>query len=84
MDKGITDAELEFTKNSLLNEEALKYEAPYQKANFLSNIARYGLEKDYTAKQNQLLKNITKDEVNAQIKKYFATNKLTTVIVGDK
>jgi zinc protease len=35
---GITDKELEFTKSSLLNEEALKYEAPYQKASFLSNI----------------------------------------------
>ena len=84
IDKGITDQELEFTKNSLLNEEALKYEAPYQKANFLYNIVRYNLEKDYTAKQNQLLKNISKEEVNQQIKKYFSTNKLTTVIVGDK
>lgn len=82
--EGITDKELEFTKNSLLNEEALKYEAPYQKATFLSNIVRYDLEKDYTLKQNQLLKNITKDEVNQQIKKYFSSNKLTTVIVGDK
>lgn len=81
---GITDAELTFTKNSLLNEEALKYETPFQKAAFLSNIQRNGLEKDYTAKQNALLKNITKEEVNAQIKKYFDVNKLTTVIVGDK
>jgi len=81
---GITDKELEFTKNSLLNEEALKYEAPYQKAAFLSNISRYGLDKDYTAKQNQLLKGMTKDDVNAQIKKYFDANKLTTVVVGDK
>ena len=84
IDKGITDDELEFTKNSLLNEEALKYEAAYQKASFLSNIVRYNLDKDYTAKQNQVLKNISNDEVNQQIKKYFSTNKLTTVIVGDK
>jgi zinc protease len=82
--EGITDKELEFTKNSLLNEEALKYEAPYQKASFLSNILRYNLEKDYTYKQNQLLKNITKEEVNQQIKKHFDSNKLVTVVVGDK
>ena len=80
----ITDAELSFTKNSLLNEEALKYETPYQKASFLSNIQRNNLDKDYTTKQNQLLKTITKEEVNAQIKKSFDINKLTTVIVGDK
>jgi zinc protease len=68
----------------MLNQEALKYEAPYQKAAFLSNIVQYNLDKDYTVKQNQLLKDITKDEVNQQIKKSFSTNKLTTVIVGDK
>ncbi len=84
VENGVTDKELEFTKNSLLNSEALKYESPFQKASFLSNIAQYNLEKDYTLKQNQLLKNITKDEVNQQIKKYFNSSKLTTVIVGDK
>ena len=81
---GITDTELEFTKNSLLNEEALRYEAPEQKAAFLASVARFNLEKDYTAKQNQILKAMTKDEVNQQVKKYFDSNKLTTVVVGDK
>lgn len=81
---GITDKELEFTKSSLLNEEALKYEAPYQKASFLSNIVRYNLDKGYTVQQNQILKNMTKEELNAQIKKSFDLNKLTTVVVGDK
>ncbi len=81
---GLTDAELEFTKNSMLNQEALKYEAPYQKAGFLSQILTYKLDKDFSSKQNALLKAITKDEVNAQVKKYFDSNKLTTVVVGDK
>ncbi len=83
-ENGITDKELEFTKSSLLNEEALKYEAPYQKAAFLSNIVKYNLDKGFTNQQNQILKNMTKDDVNAQIKKYFDVNKLTTVVVGDK
>lgn len=82
--EGITDSELEYTKSALLNEEALRYENPYQKADFLSTIARYNLEKDYTVKQNNILKSITKDEVNQQIKKYFDSSKLTTVVVGDK
>lgn len=81
---GITDKELEFTKNSLMNSEALKYESPYQKAAFLGNVLRYNLDKDYTTKQNQILKNITKEEVNQQIKKYMDANKLTTIVVGDK
>jgi len=81
---GITEAELAYTKSSLLNTEAIKYENPYQKADFLSGIARYGLEKDYTVKQNTILKNMTKEDLNLQVKKYFDSNKLTTVVVGDK
>jgi len=81
---GITDAELAYTKSALLNTEAIKYEDPYQKADFLSSIARFNLEKDYTAKQNQILKSMTKEDINQQIKKYFDSNKLTTVVVGDK
>ncbi|NBQ47423.1 MAG: insulinase family protein, partial [Sphingobacteriia bacterium] len=82
--EGITDAELKYTKDALLNEEALNYESPNQKAGFLSTIARNGLEKDFTAKQNALLKSITKEELNQQIKKNFDSSKLTTVVVGDK
>ena len=82
--QGINDNELVFTKSSLLNEEALKYESPFQKANFLASIIKYNLDKNYTNKQNEILKNITKEEVNQQIKKHFDSNKLTTVVVGDK
>lgn len=81
---GITDEELAYTKSSLLNTEAIRYEAPYQKAEFLSTVSRFNLDRDYTVKQNQILKNMTKDELNQQIKKYFDSNKLTTVVVGDK
>lgn len=81
---GITDAELAYTKSSLLNTEAIRYEAPGQKADFLTGIARYNLDKDYTVKQNQILKAMTKDEVNQQVKKYFDSSKLTTVVVGDR
>jgi zinc protease len=82
--EGITDAELAYTKSALLNTEAIRYENPYHKADFLSTILRYNLEKDYTVKQNQILSSMTKEDVNAQIKKYFDSNKLTTVVVGDK
>ena len=84
VENGITDKELEFTKNSLLNSEALKYESPNQKANLLSLMAKYNLDKNFSMKQNEILKNITKEEINAQIKKYFWPNKLNTIMVGDK
>lgn len=82
--EGLTDAELAFTKNSLLNQEALRFEAPFQKAGFLGNIVRYDLDKNYTRQQNEILRNISRDEVNQQVKKHFDSNKITTVVVGDK
>ncbi|MGB3948930.1 MAG: insulinase family protein, partial [Bacteroidia bacterium] len=82
IEKGITDEEVAFTKSSILNSEALDYETQYQKALFLNKIGRYKLSKDFPAQQAQILKNMTKDEFNQQIKKSYKNN-LTTVIVGD-
>ncbi len=84
VDNGITDKELEFTKSSLLNSEVMKYESPMQKAGFLSQMIKYNLDKDFTTKQNEILKKITKQEVNEQIKKSFLPSKLNTILVGDK
>ena len=81
---GVTDKELDFTKKSLLNQEAIKYESAFQKIGFLTTINKYNLDTDFTAKQNEILKNITKDEVNAQIKKSIKEDRMNTVIVGDK
>ncbi len=81
---GITDDELTFTKNAMLNGDALKYETPGQKAKFLLHMLEYNLDANYVAQQQQILKNITKEELNVQIKKLFDTNKLKTVIIGDK
>ena len=72
------------SQKSLLNQEATKYESAFQKIDFLSNINKYNLDNDYIQKQNEILKKITKEEVNAQIKKYITDDKINTVIVGDK
>jgi zinc protease len=83
-DKGITDAELLFTKNSIGQNEALKYETPMQKAGFIKRILDYNLDKTYTEKQNELLKVITKGEVDALAKKHLPYNNMVILVVGDK
>jgi len=82
--KGITDEELTFLKSSIGQKDALKYEAGYQKTGFLNTILRFGLETNYTEKQNDILKKLTKEDVNALAKKYIDSNKMAIVIVGDK
>ena len=61
---GITNEELRFTKNSLLNSDALKYESPMQKIGFLNNILNYDLDKNYITKQSNILKSINKKEID--------------------
>lgn len=81
---GLKDDEYAFTKSSLLNSEALRYETAFQKASFLSRIAQYNLPKDYTVQQSKVLNDISKDELNALAKKYIDMNKLTIVVVGNR
>jgi zinc protease len=81
---GLTDDEYTYTKNSLLNSEALKYETTFDKAGFLSQIAQYNLPYDYTKQQAKILNEISKEDLNALAKKYLDPGKLTIVVVGNK
>lgn len=84
VESGIKVDELSFTKSSIGQSDALKYETPGQKAGFLKRIIEYNLDKSYVDKQNEILKNITKEEVDALAKKLINTNKMIITIVGDK
>lgn len=83
--KGMTNEELTFTKSSLGQSEARKYETGGQKASFLSRLMTYNLSPSYTIEQNKILMNLKEDEINHFIKDYFPpTNKMLIVLVGDK
>ncbi|MDW8296318.1 MAG: pitrilysin family protein [Raineya sp.] len=83
-ENGITDKELAFTKSSIGQSEALRYETSFQKAAFLNRILTYNLPTNFTEKQNEILKNITKEEINALAKKYLPYNNMAIVVVADK
>jgi len=81
---GITDSELAFVKASIGQSEALRYETGFQKAGFLNRLLEYKLPTNYTETQNQILKGITKEEINTLAKKYLPYNNMIIVVVGDK
>lgn len=81
---GLTDEEVAFTRNSILNSEALRYESPFQKANFLSRIAQYDLPTDFTVKQAQILKDMSKADMNALAKKYINPDNMVILVVGNR
>ncbi len=83
-DNGISAEELNFTKNSIGQSEALKYETATQKAGFIKRILDFNLDKNYTEKQNEILKAITKTEIDALAKKQLPYTKMIILVVGDK
>lgn len=83
-DNGITDEELSFTKNAMAQSEALKYESPNQKLGFIKRVVDYNLDKNYTNQQAEIIKNITKDEINELAKKNIPYDKMIILVVGDK
>jgi zinc protease len=83
-DSGITEDELNFTKKSLSQGDALQYETTYQKAGFLNQIVNYNLPVDYIDQQNKVLQNLTKIEIDAMAKELLPIDKMVIVIVGDK
>ncbi len=80
---GITDDELSFMRNAVGQRDARSYETPWQKAGFLGRILRYDLDRSFVDKQAEIIKTITKDEINALAKKHLAYDKMNILLVGD-
>jgi zinc protease len=81
---GITDQELAFVKSSLGQSDALRYETPIQKAYFLNRIIDYNLPRNFVEQQSDILKKITKAEVDAIAKKQLPVDKMIITVVGNK
>ncbi len=83
-DKGVSADELGFTKSSMGQSDALKYESPFQKAAFLKRLVDYNLDGSYVAKQSQILSSISQAEINDLAKKHLPYGNVNIIIVGDK
>jgi len=81
---GIKPEELEFIKSSMGQNDALQYETAAQKAGFLKRILDYNLDKTFVDKQQEILKAITKEEIDALAAKNLPTDKMYILVVGDK
>lgn len=82
--KGITAEELEFTKSAIGQQDALKYETGNQKAVFVGRLLTYDLPANFVEIQSNILKSISKKEIDALAKKWLNTGKMDILLVGDK
>jgi zinc protease len=82
--KGISADELGFTKSSMGQSDALKYESPFQKASFLKRLVDYNLSGNFVTQQSQILSSISQTEINVLANKHLPYNNVNIIIVGDK
>ncbi|MFW8590153.1 M16 family metallopeptidase [Glaciecola sp. 2405UD65-10] len=82
-EKGMSQEELVFLQSAYTQSDALRYETPSQKARFLMRLLSLDLDKDYTAKQQDIIENIKIDELNALAAKWLDTDKMHILVVGD-
>lgn len=81
---GIADSELDFTRKSLGQADALKYETNGKKASFMDQILKYELPEDFIDQQNRILETITKEEINKLAGELLPYDRMAIVVVGDK
>ncbi|HEV8079107.1 MAG TPA: pitrilysin family protein [Chitinophagaceae bacterium] len=81
---GPKDDELTFMRSAIGQSDALRYETGPQKAQFIRRILDYNLPANYVDVQNNILKGMTKAQMQAFAKQYLNPDKMNILLVGDK
>lgn len=84
VNQGITQEELDFTKKSIGQRDALKYETASQKATFMSYIIHNNFDDQLVKKQLNILQSLTKKDIDQITGKYIHPKQLYIIVVGDK
>ncbi len=80
---GITEEDLEFTKNALLKSNALRFETIGALRGMLTQIARYDYPLDFVKQQETILQNMSPGKHKTLARYYLHPEKMIYLIVGD-
>ncbi len=80
---GVSQSDVDFTKNSLLKGNALRFETQRALLGMLNTMTQNNLPENYIALEENYVKNLTVEEVNAQVQKYIDPMKMYYVVAGD-
>lgn len=78
-----TEADLDVTQNFLLKSKARAFETLQAKLGLLSNISTYGWPYDYVNTQDDVIKNMSIEEIQRLADTYIRPDKMIYLIVGD-
>jgi len=80
---GVSQSDVDFTRNSLLKGNALQYETQRALLGMLNTMSAYGLPENYIELEENYVKNLTVEEVNAIVQKYIDPSRMHYVVAGD-
>ncbi len=81
--EGISQEDLDFTKNALLKSNARRFETYGALIGMLQNMSFYKLPADYIKQQEEITRNMTLEQHKALAQKYLTTEKMAYLVVGD-
>lgn len=80
---GIEPEDLEFTKNSMIKSNARRFETQFSLLGMLQERSNYGLDADYIADEEAVVRNMTLEQHKELANKYLDESKMAYMVVGD-
>ena len=80
---GVSQSDVDFTRDALLKGNALQFETQRALLGMLNTMSAYGLPDDYISREENYVRNLSVEEVNAMVQKYIDPMKMYYVVAGD-
>lgn len=81
--EGISQDDLDFTKNALIKSNARRFETQGSLLGMLQNISNYNLDKNYIAGEEDIIRGMTLEQHKALANKYLDASKMGYLVIGD-
>jgi zinc protease len=80
---GISEDDLEFTKNALIKSNARRFETQFSLLNMLQEMSNYNLAPNYIETEEAIINNMTLEQHKELANKYLDESKMMYLVVGD-
>ncbi|MDC8004668.1 pitrilysin family protein [Aureisphaera galaxeae] len=81
--EGISQEDLDFTKNALIKSNARRFETQFSLLGMLQEMSGYGLSPNYIEDEEDIIRNMTLEQHKTLANKYLDESKMAYLVVGD-
>lgn len=81
--QGISEDDLDFTKNTLIRSNAMRFETLGSLVSMLQTIGKYDLPFDYIKQEEEVVRTMTLEKMRDLANEYLETDRMVYLIVGD-